>query len=86
MGKTNGFLEYPRKEPGYRPRAERLRDFKAVELRLTDEEVREQAVRCMDCGTPFCHGCGCPLFNVSPEPPWFPSEPHWRHLVPPPCS
>ena len=21
----------------------------------------------MDCGTPFCHGCGCPLQNVIPE-------------------
>ncbi|MBA4387958.1 MAG: glutamate synthase [Verrucomicrobia bacterium] len=63
----DGFLKYGRKEPGYRPKEERVRDFKAVELRLSDDEIRDQARRCMDCGTPFCHGCGCPLSNVAPE-------------------
>jgi len=67
MDKDRAFLEIPRKPPKYRPAAERLKDFKAVELRLTDQEVYEQAARCMDCGTPFCHGCGCPLANVIPE-------------------
>jgi len=67
MGKDRGFLECRRKEPAYRPREERLKDFRAVELRLKDSEIREQAARCMDCGVPFCHGCGCPLDNVIPE-------------------
>ncbi len=30
MGKDTGFLDYNRKEPGYRPKEERLKDFKAV--------------------------------------------------------
>jgi glutamate synthase (NADPH) small chain len=67
MAKPGGFREYERKEPGYRPRDERVRDFRAVELALTEEEILKQAARCMDCGTPFCHGCGCPLANVVPE-------------------
>lgn len=67
MGKETGFLEIKRKEPGYRPKAQRLQDFSAVELRLAQDELREQAERCMDCGTPFCHACGCPLQNVIPE-------------------
>ncbi|MBI2440586.1 MAG: glutamate synthase subunit beta [Lentisphaerae bacterium] len=67
MGKPTGFLEIKRKEPGYRPREERLKDFSAVELSLTEAEIREQTARCMDCGTPFCHACGCPLENVIPE-------------------
>ena len=67
MGKSGGFLQYSRKEPGYRAKGERLKDFSAVELQLTEDELREQAARCMDCGTPFCHGCGCPLSNVIPE-------------------
>lgn len=67
MGKEGGFLEYGRKEPGYRPKQERIKDFAPVELRLTEEEVKEQAARCMDCGVPFCHGCGCPLGNIIPE-------------------
>lgn len=65
--KERGFMDVQRKDPGYRPKAERIRDFRAVEQRMTDEDVHQQAMRCMDCGTPFCHGCGCPLLNVIPE-------------------
>lgn len=67
MGKTTGFMEYERREPGYRPVEQRVKDYWAVELQLQDEALVEQAARCMDCGTPFCHGCGCPLQNVIPE-------------------
>jgi glutamate synthase (NADPH) small chain len=65
--RDNAFMEIPRKEPGYRPREERVKDWRAVELQLSDEAIREQTARCMDCGIPFCHGCGCPLLNVIPE-------------------
>jgi len=67
MGEAGGFLKYYRKDPGYRKVEERLKDYEPVELRLLDSEIRAQAARCMDCGTPFCHGCGCPLSNVIPE-------------------
>jgi glutamate synthase (NADPH/NADH) small chain len=67
MSKARGFLEVQRRDPGYRPKELRTKDYRAVELRLTDEELYQQARRCMDCGTPFCHGCGCPLNNVIPE-------------------
>jgi glutamate synthase (NADPH/NADH) small chain len=67
MGKETGFLEFGRKDPDYRPREERIKDYRAVERRLTDKDIYEQASRCMDCGVPFCHGCGCPLANVIPE-------------------
>ncbi|MCX7934767.1 MAG: glutamate synthase, partial [Planctomycetota bacterium] len=61
------FLDLPRREAGYRPISERLKDFAPVEKPLTEAEIREQALRCMSCGTPFCHGAGCPLANVIPE-------------------
>ena len=32
----------------------------------SDEQVREQAARCMGCGVPFCH-TGCPLTNTIPD-------------------
>lgn len=32
----------------------------------SDEELNQQAARCMDCGIPFCHA-GCPLGNIIPE-------------------
>ncbi len=67
MGKTGGFLEFARQEPGYRPVAERVRDFRAVEVPLSGEALHAQMARCMECGTPFCHGYGCPLANVIPE-------------------
>ncbi len=67
MGKVGGFMEFSRKEPGYRPVAERLKDFKAVETTLDARELNRQAARCMNCGVPFCHGAGCPLGNLIPE-------------------
>jgi glutamate synthase (NADPH/NADH) small chain len=67
MSKERGFLEYRREEPGYRPRDQRVQDHRAVELRLSEEALHRQAARCMDCGTPFCHGCGCPLQNAVPD-------------------
>jgi len=67
MGKPGGFLDFRRKEPEYRPVARRLRDYEPVEVRLPEAEIRAQAARCMDCGTPFCLGAGCPLRNIIPE-------------------
>ncbi len=67
MGKETGFLEYRRKDPGYRPRAERLGDYRPVDNRLSDADIHRQAARCMDCGIPFCHGYGCPVANIIPE-------------------
>jgi glutamate synthase (NADPH/NADH) small chain len=67
MSNPRGFIEIQRKDAGYRPAEERVRDYAEVEQRLSEQEIREQASRCMDCGVPFCHGCGCPLGNVIPE-------------------
>ena len=72
MGNPKGFIEIKRKEPGYRPVAERISDFNEVEKNLSKTQLQTQADRCMDCGIPFCHGCGCTLANVIPE---------WNELV-----
>ncbi|MBW1720786.1 MAG: glutamate synthase subunit beta [Deltaproteobacteria bacterium] len=81
MGKPTGFLEYTRKEPGYRPREERIRDFRAVECQLSHREIQVQAARCMDCGTPFCHATGCPLSNLIPEFNDFMYRGKWRRAL-----
>ncbi len=65
--RERGFMQVPRRDPGYRPVAERTRDYRAVEQRPTDDELHEQAARCMDCGVPFCHAKGCPVRNLIPE-------------------
>ncbi|GAB6095223.1 glutamate synthase subunit beta [Desulfatiferula olefinivorans] len=67
MGKATGFLEFERKEPGYRDKDERLKDYRAVENMPDEDDIYDQAARCMDCGIPFCHDYGCPLLNVIPE-------------------
>ena len=56
MGNLKSFFENRRKDPVYRPREDRVKDFKAVERQLSEEELITQASRCIDCGTPFCRG------------------------------
>ena len=51
----------------YRPMEERKRDWREVELVLSDSELKEQTSRCMNCGQPFCHAYGCPLGNLVPD-------------------
>jgi glutamate synthase (NADPH/NADH) small chain len=66
MGDITGFLKTKRKNTEYRPVCERILDYQEVFLRRKTEESQQQASRCMDCGTAFCHWA-CPLANVIPE-------------------
>ncbi|MGN6386366.1 MAG: glutamate synthase subunit beta [Verrucomicrobiota bacterium] len=80
MGKPTGFIEYLRELPLDRSAIERIRDWKEFHLHLTEEQLRVQGARCMDCGIPFCHtgqlisgmASGCPINNLIPE---------WNDLV-----
>lgn len=80
MAKPTGFLEYTRKNAPDRPVSERLRDWNDFHTDLPLEVIREQAARCMDCGTAFCQmgialqgtPSGCPLCNLIPE---------WNELI-----
>ena len=66
MGKTTGFMEYPRRDEAYAPVEERLKHYREFTLPLDGTELRKQGGRCMDCGIPFCHS-GCPLGNLIPD-------------------
>jgi glutamate synthase (NADPH/NADH) small chain len=66
MGKPTGFLEKDRKTASKRSVSERVNDYKEIELLSPESDTVDQASRCMDCGTPFCHN-GCPLGNIIPE-------------------
>ena len=66
MGKLTGFVEFSRVEPPKRPVAERVKDYRELELPVVDERLRREGARCMDCGIPFCN-TGCPLGNLIPE-------------------
>ena len=80
MGKPTGFLEYTRQLAEDRDAGERVRDWEEFHQRLSDDELRVQGARCMDCGIPFCHSgliingaaSGCPINNLIPE---------WNDLV-----
>ena len=80
MGKPTGFLEYLRQLPLDRPAIERIRDWNEFHQPMPEADLRQQAARCMDCGTPFCHtgvllngmASGCPIHNLIPE---------WNDLV-----
>ncbi len=66
MGDPRGFLKLSRQASACREIGERVRDFKDVSKPLPEKKSQEQASRCMDCGTPFCHWA-CPLGNYIPE-------------------
>ena len=51
----------------YRPAEERKSDWREVENMLSDDELKDQTSRCMNCGQPFCHAYACPLGNLVPD-------------------
>jgi glutamate synthase (NADPH/NADH) small chain len=71
MGNPTGFLEIARVTPERRPVTERILDWNEVYKDFSEEKLKSQASRCMDCGVPFCHQ-GCPLGNIIPD---------WNDLV-----
>jgi glutamate synthase (NADPH/NADH) small chain len=80
MGKVTGFLEIERHDRKYEPVTERIKHWHEFVLPLPEQELRDQAARCMDCGVPYCHGTsritglptGCPVNNQIPD---------WNDLV-----
>ena len=80
MGKPTGFVEFQRELPPDRDALTRIGDWKEIHHHHSDEKLRKQGARCMDCGVPFCHtgkliggmASGCPINNLIPE---------WNDLV-----
>jgi len=73
LDKTRGFMKYARLSEKYRNPRKRTKDWGELSTRLTDNELKVQAARCMDCGVPFCQSdSGCPISNIIPR---------WNDLV-----
>jgi len=73
MGKPTGFKEYARKAVPYVEPLVRLKTFDEFASVVSEEHLKTQGARCMDCGVPFCHSAtGCPIDNLIPE---------WNDLV-----
>lgn len=67
MADPRGFLKTTKRElPPRRPVDVRIRDWREVYAEQDQQQLHDQAGRCMDCGIPFCHN-GCPLGNLIPE-------------------
>lgn len=80
MGKITGFMEVRRELPDKSPVDERVGHYREFDLPLSDEKLRAQGSRCMDCGVPFCHN-GCPLGNVIPDWNDLVYRDHWREAI-----
>ncbi len=73
MGKPTGFQEYERNPMPARDPRVRITDFYEIYERHSDDVLKEQGARCMDCGVAFCQSdTGCPIDNLIPE---------WNDLV-----
>ncbi|MCI1882271.1 MAG: glutamate synthase subunit beta [Sporolactobacillus sp.] len=80
MGQLMGFMNIDKKNPRERSPLKRIGDWQEYRETMSDREVRSQAARCMDCGTPYCQigtmihrgTTGCPIHNLIPE---------WNDLV-----
>ncbi|CAM4204957.1 glutamate synthase subunit beta [Paenibacillus tarimensis] len=80
MSTPTGFMEYKRELPADRDPLERIKDWEEFHKHFSEDQLRTQGARCMDCGTPFCHtgiemaggASGCPVNNLIPE---------WNNLV-----
>jgi glutamate synthase (NADPH/NADH) small chain len=66
MKGDNSFVTIPRRLGPKRSVEDRVKDYRELQLSLPTGELMEQAERCIDCGIPFCHGCGCPLGCLIP--------------------
>jgi glutamate synthase (NADPH/NADH) small chain len=66
MGDPRGFLKVERAKEKEAPAAERVAHYREFTAPVSEEQLKSQASRCMDCGVPFCHK-GCPLGNLIPE-------------------
>ena len=71
MGKETGFLEIGREDRTYADPKERIRHYREFVVPHSEEGLKNQAARCMNCGIPYCHN-GCPVNNQIPD---------WNHLV-----
>ena len=64
-------MEIKRADEPAAPVEERIRHYREFVSPLSEDAMRQQGARCMDCGIPFCHS-GCPVNNIIPD---------WNDLV-----
>ncbi|MGQ0650400.1 MAG: glutamate synthase subunit beta [Gemmatimonadaceae bacterium] len=79
MGGSNSGQMIGRQEPRRLPVVQRTSNWHEFYEPSSDEVLRAQGARCMDCGVAFCQGdTGCPVQNVIPEWNALVREGRWR--------
>jgi glutamate synthase (NADPH/NADH) small chain len=77
MEDHTGFMRIPRVEAGKQFPGTRVRHWHEYEQVMPAGQACNQALRCMDCGTPGCHAY-CPVHNLIPDWNLLVSEADWR--------
>ena len=65
------FIEVKRHDPDKKDQHARTSEFVEIYHPFKEEQVQQQAHRCLDCGNPYCEW-GCPVHNYIPK---------WLNLV-----
>ena len=80
MGKITGFLEYQRLAEATEAPHLRKQHYREFFLHVSDDAVKLEGARCMDCGVPFCQS-GCPINNIIPDWNDLVFRGHWKEAL-----
>lgn len=80
MVKESGFKIYDRKDAKKIAPQERIKNYNEFYIPQSEEEIKIQAARCMDCGTAYCNNA-CPLGNVLPDLSYLINHDNWEKAL-----
>jgi len=80
MAKQPAFKLYERQPAKKIPAQERIKNYKSIYIPQTEEVIKIQASRCMDCGVAYCNHA-CPLGNIIPDLNYLVSEGKWKKAL-----
>lgn len=80
LAKEAGFKIYERKNAQKILPKDRINNYKEFYIPQTEEEIKIQASRCMDCGIAFCND-SCPLGNILPDLNYLVAHGQWQKAL-----
>lgn len=80
MGRVKNIKKYNRKTADKVPVESRIKHHREVYILQSDDSIKEQASRCMDCGVAYCN-FACPLGNVLPDLNELIADGHWHKAL-----
>lgn len=80
MGIVKNMKRYNRKTADKLPVEDRIRHHQEIYIPQSEDEIKQQASRCMDCGVAYCNHA-CPLGNVLPDLNDLVSDGNWQKAL-----